>query len=514
MLVGYVSDENYVALSDVALEFQRNSDVVATHSCASGAVYAEIAPGHYQVVLSKSGYGAKRVDVILTEGKPIQFRLISDTLAGYMWPKYVRTGDVAEYRVHSPEQFRLDLYRYGWTKEFIRSYGWCDEHGPRAMAQVVPDGDFTQTGMRWNRVGYGLEFQRHRIVAPERTGLYYLHAKTLSGQFFSFPWIVSPREPTSDIAVLASKISWNAYNNFGGRSNCFSQDGLAEKPIVHARQDLSRYTNPDVWPYTETAAPLSFERPEIPSHVPEDSEITTPIAGRMNSAFAPGEWRLLGWMEREGFQYDLYSEVELHFDRIRLEDYKVLILNTHPEYWSEQMYHRVKDWVFNGGGKLMYLAACGFYAEVEFADEQTVLCRREGEFSQRGEPAVNLLGIAYSHSGFQTAAPYRVINDRHWVYQDTGLTQGDLFGLQNLHERCPGGASGHELDKISDESPKNLIHLAKGTNPEESGADMIIFDTPSGGQVFSVGSMCWTLSLPIDDGVSAVTANVLRRFTE
>ena len=48
-----------------------------------------------------------------------------------------------------------------------------------------------------------------------------------------------------------------------------------------------------------------------------------------------------------------------------------------------------------------------------------------------------------------TAAPYRVVDAGHWVFAGTGLTNGDVFGQQSLHERIPGGASGHETDKIS-----------------------------------------------------------------
>ena len=54
--------------------------------------------------------------------------------------------------------------------------------------------------------------------------------------------------------------------------------------------------------------------------------------------------------------------------------------------------------------------------------------------------------------------------------------------------------------------------LAKGLNPDDGGADMVTFDTPSGGPVFSVGSINYVASLPVDENVSKVTANVLRRF--
>ena len=44
-----------------------------------------------------------------------------------------------------------------------------------------------------------------------------------------------------------------------------------------------------------------------------------------------------------------------------LTKYRVLILSTHPEYWTRQMYDRVKHWVFEEGGRLMYLGGNGFY---------------------------------------------------------------------------------------------------------------------------------------------------------
>ena len=514
MLVGYVSDENFTALQGVALEFESDTGSVEARSRASGAVYADLSPRKYRVTLVKAGYGAKRVEMIVEEGRPHQFRLLSDGLLGYAWPKWARAGEKSEWRVHSPEAYKLELWRYGFKKEHLRSLGWYDEHGPRSVLQITPDGDYTQTGVGWNKTGYGLTYHKQAIAAPERSGLYYFHVKTESGRFFAFPWIVQPAEPQAKVAVLASTITWNAYNNFGGRSNYFSQDGLPSTPTVNARQDLSRYTQPGFWPFEETSAPLSLDRPELPGSVSEDVAITDPIEGRLSSLFAPGEWRLLGWLEREGFAYDLYSETELHFGGLPLDHYQVLVLNNHPEYWSKEMYFRVKEWVQDGGGKLMYLGGCGLYAEVEFDDPFTPRYRREGRADLRGESEANLLGIAYTHTGFQSAAPYRVLDGSHWAFAGTGLKNGDLFGHRSLHQRCPGGASGHELDKIVPGSPPDLQHLAKGANPDGEGADLVFYETPSGGAVFSVGSLCWPLSLLVDEGVSAVTANMLRRFAE
>ncbi len=525
MLVGYVSDERYIALSDVSLEFQNASGVRFARSSASGAVYADIAPGHYRVALAHNGYGSKIVEIEIAEGAPYPFRLLSDGLLGYMWPKCVKSGDESEFRIHSHEQYKLELWRYGWQKELIHPIGWYDEHGPRATVQITPDGDYAQTGVAWNKFGYTSPRHKQYVAAPQRGGLYYLHAKTESGLFFSFPWVVAPAEPTAKVAVLASNINWNCYNNFGGRSNYIHPDRMPPTPTINARLELKRYTDPEHINYdTEEYLPLSFDRPEPINHVPEDAQVTDPIEGRTPNHIAPAEWRLLGWLEREGFAYDLWSETQFHFGDLKLDDYEVLVLGPHPEYWSSKMYYELKDWVFNRGGRLMYLGGNGLNCEVVFLDEATMAVHNgdgreqrdggfESRFHMRHESEANLLGVVFTDAGIMTAAPYRVVDAGHWIFEGTGLKNGDLFGQACLHMRVPGGASGHETDKISPRfSPKNTHLLAKGTNPDNGGAEMVLHEPEGGGAAFSTGSITYISSLLVSEPVSRVTANVLRRF--
>ena len=61
MLVGYVSDERYVALPDVMLEFENGSGSVEARSRATGAVHADVEPGPYKVTLYREGFGQKSV---------------------------------------------------------------------------------------------------------------------------------------------------------------------------------------------------------------------------------------------------------------------------------------------------------------------------------------------------------------------------------------------------------------------------------------------------------------------
>src|SRR5689334_16384040 len=118
MLVAYVSDERYVALPGVVLEFEGESGSFEAHSRATGWVHVELPPATYKVTLQKPGFGSKSVRVEVAPGRPPQhLRLLSDCLLGYAWPKWVRAGEKSEFRVHSVEPYQLGLWRYGIQKE-------------------------------------------------------------------------------------------------------------------------------------------------------------------------------------------------------------------------------------------------------------------------------------------------------------------------------------------------------------------------------------------------------------
>lgn len=538
MLIGYVSDERYVALHDVGVEFERDGQTVAVvRSTPRGGVYADLAPGPYRVTLAKDGFGPKSVDIEVGGAEPYQFRILSNRLLGYVWPKWVRSGERGEFRCHGAEPYRLSLWRYGLQKEFVQLLGWFDEHGPLATMQVTPDGDYTQTGAQWNKRGHKSPHHTQFATAPERSGLYYFEAEGESGEFFAFPWVVAPATPTASIAVLGSTNTWNAYNNFGGRSHYIHAVGLPPTPTVNARLDLRRYQASGAYPEwqfpDEAYQPLSFERPEPCNHIPKGTEVNDPIRGRQSCHLAPAEWRLLGWLEREGFAYDFYSEYQLHAGDLDLDAYRVLILSTHPEYWSQAMYERVKEWVFHRGGRLMYLAGNGLNCEVEFLDSGTMRCKsqviarpgrpgtadpvdpelhHDSRFGRTVESEASLLGVVFTEPGIMTAAPYQVLDADHWIYQGTGLQNGDLFGQQSLHERIHGGASGHETDKMSASSPAGTQLLARGLNPEDGGAEIVYHEQPGGGAVFSVGSITWPACVLVDPHVSTITRNVIERF--
>lgn len=530
MLIGYVSDERYSAIPDALIELiDATGNSWETRSRASGSVWLEVPNGTYRFVIQKAGFGGKIGDIQIPLVTPHHFRLLSDTLYGYAWPKFVRSGEESEFRVHSVEPYKLELWRYGWEPQFVRSLGWHDEHAPRAVMQSTPDGDYTRSGVQWNKVGYKNSVHSQHVPAPDRSGLYYFRASTTSGKQFSFPWIVAPSKPSAPVAVLASNLTWNAYNSFGGRSNYIHADGLPETPTVHSRAELKRYADAGFFTWhSDDYPPLSFDRPEPFNHIDFDERITDPIEGRQACHLAPAEWRLVGWLDREKIAFDYYAETHLDDGTLNLDAYKVLVTAVHPEYWTRRMYDRVKRWVFEGHGKLIYLGGNGLNCEVEFQPDGSAKYLNEkitgltpehmrgfeSRMAMRYESEANLLGVVFTTTGVMTGAPYQAIKAEHWIFAGTDLKAGELFGEASLHCRCPGGASGHETDKVSLHSPKNIKILAKGMNPDQGGAEITIFDTPSGGSVFSVGSINYVASLPIDDKISQLTRNVFRHFLD
>ena len=100
--------------------------------------------------------------------------------------------------------------------------------------------------------------------------------------------------------------------------------GLPATPTVNARAELKRYNDAGFFTWAaDDYPPLSFDRPEPFNHIDFAERITDPIEGRQACHLAPAEWRLHGWLERQGFEYDLYAEHHLHDGTLDLSAYRM-----------------------------------------------------------------------------------------------------------------------------------------------------------------------------------------------
>ena len=104
-IIGYVSDEMYVAIPDVLAEFESSTGTVSVlRSSPRGAFYSDLVDGDYRVTLAKQGFGSKSVNVHVG-GNPHQLRLLSDGLLGFMWTKWARADERSQLRGHTGAQY-------------------------------------------------------------------------------------------------------------------------------------------------------------------------------------------------------------------------------------------------------------------------------------------------------------------------------------------------------------------------------------------------------------------------
>ena len=298
MLVGYVSDERYVAIRKSARVRSRRSIRRGALAGYGVGLRGRDARPEVQGDAGVRDFGFKSVYMAPRDDRPYHFRLLRDGLRGTCGPSGSGPGRDRN-SACTPWSLPAGLYRYGRKKELIRNIGWYDEHGPRATMQITPDGDYT------GPVSIGTprdipipptnSISRRRKDPACTTSTRLRRPAVLSSPGSSRP----PRRRRT-WPCWPPHINWNAYNNFGGRSNYIHADAFPTTPTVNARYDLKRYTDSSHRMYSaDDYAPLSFDRPEPINHVPMDVEATDMIRGRAACHVAPAEWRFLAWMERK-----------------------------------------------------------------------------------------------------------------------------------------------------------------------------------------------------------------------
>lgn len=395
------------------------------------------------------------------------------SIEGYSDKESYNPGETVYFSLHSryPE-VSIEVYRYGLQKDLI-------------FSDQINDGEIQNYycysyswGCDWD-VNYN-----YTLPITAKSGYYSVRLKNKSSSWW-ITFVVKPAAKSADLALIASNNTWTAYNDWGGGS--YYTNRISEE----AR-------------YSEN---ISFARPN--KRVDPDTK---------NHLYG-AELYLVEWLEKKQIDFGLFAAHDLHYSPKLLSAYKTIIIQVHPEYYTEEMYDALRSFVRNGGN-LMYLGGNGIYAKVLYNPTFRILeTRKTGNFhnyvSEKGglwrdlgKPESAFLGVQYDTRGYDTYHPYKVKDETHWIFNNTGLSTGDEFG--NNCER--GGASGHETDKITIYSPKNLVHLAKGTNPNEGGADMIFYENANGGKVFSVGSITYTSCLNSDPVISQITENVLTEF--
>ena len=278
------------------------------------------------------------------------------------------------------------------------------------------------------------------------------------------------------------------------------------------------------------------------------------------------DMHLVEWLESQGIPFDVITDEDMHQDGVSLlERYACLVTGSHPEYYSTPMWDAVHAFT-QRGGRLMYMGGNGFYWRVAYRDDKpgVMEMRRteDGSRSWASEPGEyymafsgeygglwwragrtpqSLVGNGFIAQGFDHSSFFRRAAGSHdpraaFIFEGV---DGEIIGDFGL---IGGGAAGLELDWASraygtpphaltvatseqhtdayirvNEDIGHMLPAIGGQDDPKVHADVVFFETPRGGAVFSTGSIAWSASLfhnNHDNNVSRITRNVLDRFLD
>ena len=332
----------------------------------------------------------------------------------------------------------------------------------------------------------------YSFLIPEdwRPGYYQFHLDNGEKHAEGYFVISAVPERKPKLALIAATNTWQAYNSWGGQSLYRAPVGECIGIRNGNKVSLNR-------PYL--LGPAFGENPTRYSHL------------------AQAESLLGSWLDRKNIPFDLITDKQLHDTPSLLDDYDVVMLAPHPEYWTAEMRGALEDHI-GRGASVVYAGGNGLYGRVSFGDGQMEgynprqFHEHDGQiggfFYLNDLPQSAILGVQYDSRGYLSSEPYLVMQEEHWVFENTGLKQGERFGTGTIAgERI--GAAGLETDKRTPASPSNTILLARGDG--DSLAEMTIYDLPGGGFVFAAGSINFVLTLDQDEMQSQILENVMRR---
>jgi N,N-dimethylformamidase len=395
-----------------------------------------------------------------------------------------------------------------------------------------------------------------------RSGVYALRLWASEAEFH-VPFFVRPPRGRSHrrIAFLASTATYLAYINNRGRFASLATE------LYHGRLTVMDAVDGLLLEYPEVGL-STYDRHSDGSGVCYASRLrpatnVKPTGRHWNFNL---DLFIIDWLEQLGDGYDVITEEDLHHEGLDLlRPYAVVLTGSHPEYDSEAMLDALEAYL-RQGGRLMYLGGNGFYWRIahhptrrgvievrraeggvrawdalpgeayhSFTGEYGGLWRRQGRAPQR------LAGVGFISQGFDKCSYYRrtaASRDPRVAFMfagieaellgDFGVLQGGAAGLEIDCADPALGTPPHALVVARSEQHSNTYELVAEEvriphgatdavqNPDIH-ADLVFFETPEGGAVFSTGSIAYAGSLSwnrFDNDIARLTTNVLRRFAD
>jgi N,N-dimethylformamidase len=365
--------------------------------------------------------------------------------------------------------------------------------------------------------------------------------------------------PTADIVYLASSATYTVYCNNIGRMRSVMTEAVQGRLTVVDAIDILLLEHPELGFST-------YDRHRDGSGICYSSRLRPATNIRPTGRF----WNycvdlfIVDWLERSGLAYDVITDDDLHAEGLDLlRPYRVLVTGSHPEYESLQMMDALDSWM-RQGGRLMYLGGNGFYWRIAYHPTRpgTIEVRRSEDGTRAWDAEVGeyyhsftgeygglwrrnnrapqaLAGVGFISQGFDHSSYYRRTEASHdaraafifdgiadEILGDFGILQGGAAGLEIDCIDPQLGTPAHALVVARSENHSNTYELVNeevrvahgltdGVINQQIHADMVFFETQSGGAAFSVGSIAYAGSFGhrgFDNPIARLSWNVLRRF--
>lgn len=387
---------------------------------------------------------------------------------GYCSQSSYQTGDTLRIYVSTDTATSYDLSIY--------RMGYYQGKGGRLMQSIGP---LQGTPQLFDKAGKNNLIEcswavAHEMIVPEDwlSGVYLGKLTTQDNMQAYVIFIVKDQRP-SDILFQCSDMTWQAYNRW---------------PYWHAMYDEGQQ------PWVNTnGARISFDRPYslYVNNLPSDFNPLSNGAGE----FLLWEFPLSYWLEQQGYDVSYISNTDTHADAGRLRKAKAFLSVGHDEYWTPDMVRNAGA-ARDAGVNLLFLSGNSVDGVV-YLDPSTDgrPVRITGRLPQRElSDEEELMGSTSYGVGY---ADIVVKNTDHWIFEGTGLSDGDT-----LKDMVGWEYHGFPLKKDS-----SLIVLGTGKlQPNKfSDADapdhaMVIYTASKGNFVFNAGTCFWNLPLSSPPG--------------
>jgi hypothetical protein len=430
-------------------------------------------------------------------------------IKGYASATSVNKGGSISFHVtvNPAQTFTMDIYRMGWYAG----------KGGRLMQHVGPLSGVRQPACPPNATTGRIECHwpaAHTLTVPTTwtTGVY-LVLLTNAQNFQNYiTFVVRDDGRIGDILYQQSITTDQAYNGY-------PNDGQTGKSLYDSGSHGANTVAG-----TPRAVEVSFDRP---------------YQDEGDGDFLQWEVWMVQWLERSGYDVNYSTDVDTDANPARLMSYKAFLSVGHDEYWSKPMYDGAEA-ARDAGVNLGFFGANEVYWQIRMAPSstgvpgRTIVCYKDqlidpvqgptttvrwrDPFLNR--PEQKLVGVQYK-TYFDpvqgnTNYPHVVTNSSHWIYNGTGLADGNSIPQ----------VVGYEVDQYMSDFP--LPTSVAGTYALLSHSPIVdidgvsdysnssIYQAPSGARVFGAGSIVWSYGLAkpgvADTRFQRMTANVVNNF--